>query len=220
MALTHFSPVWFRGYDLVLEVSFVIITFLVAFFAVQSYRRTLHKQLLFFSVGFLFVSAAYIVEVLINTFILLGATCPVGCTLEMVEELLSTQYYGLLLYGALMLLGLTILLQTALRYDSRLFVLIVALTVPAFLLSKNPFTLFNIFASVMLAMLSWHFMKNYWGCRNRNALLVGVAFVLLLFGNVHFLFSIKSYLLYVLAHILTFVAYLLILANLYFVTRR
>ena len=220
MVLTRLSPIWFYGYDVGLEVAFAIISLVVSIFAFRIYKKTSSRPVKLFGISFLLISISYFIESLLNLMIFFSLHRDVS-TMMIISTIAAFEELGLFIHVIFMTIGLCILTYTTIK-DKRLrfLWLILALTLLGIFASANTMYVFFLFASILLLFISWHFIVNFMKNRQTTSLLVAIAFIFLLFGKIHYLFSVNHQLFFAIGHILEFFAYVLILVNLYLVLKK
>ena len=219
MVLPFLAPRWFFGYDIVLELLFSIISFMVAMFAFKMYKKTSQKSVKLFGISFLLIAISYLIQTLLNFMILSKINEEISRMMKL-YSISAFNYAGAMVHIFFMTLGLAILTYTILKTDSkRTFWLLIILPLLGVFLSANITTIFYLFATVFLIFIAGHYIGNCLRKKKGNSLLVGIAFMFLLLGNIHFLFLQNHAIFYVLGHILEFFAYLLILINLISVSK-
>jgi hypothetical protein len=217
MTLVSFSPAWFYGYDVALEVGFAVSALIIALFAYRIYRTTDQRQVLLFGSAFLLISFSYFMQSLLNLLIVTGADTSPCCGLT-AANISMLGAYGTLAYILLMISGLTVLAYMTLRVERlRVLWLMLILAIIAIIFSISPLYSFFMLSTILLAVVLWHYVRNYQQSRQTKTLLVVLAFGFLLFGSLHFMLSVDHALYYAIGHILEMIAYMLILANLYLV---
>ena len=143
------------------------------------------------------------------------------CNVVKIISVNSLNNIGMLSHIFLFSLGLITLTYMTLNYKSKkTYSLLLLLILLAFLFTTTPLPLFHILSSVLLIYVTIHFFKNYLGTRRLRNLLMLIAFAFLLFGHIHFIFSISHGYYYVIGHFLELIAYILIITNLLLVIRR
>lgn len=220
MVLAHYSPSWFFGYDVALELLFAVTTLVVSIFAYRIYKETCHRTVKFFSISFLLLSVSYFIQSIFN-FLIISRLNEDICNMIKIQSIAGFDRMGILTHILFMTVGLSILLYTTLK-DKRLRMLWLLLLVSfsAIIFSRNTLYMFYLISSIYLGFISWHFILNYLKNRQTKTLLVAVAFLFLLFGSFHFIISVNHQLFYAVGHILELFAYVLILVNLYLVRKR
>ena len=91
---------------------------------------------------------------------------------------------------------------------------ILFLSVLFLLLSIDKITFFFIFSSVLLVVISIDYLKNALDNNNKKTMLIVLAFISLLVGHIHFIFSVINEIEYIIGSFFELTAYILILINL------
>lgn len=220
MAHIYLVPGWFVGYDIALELAFAIITIIVSLYAFKIYRLSGQSQSRLFGLSFLFISISYVIQSLLNFAIM-----------EQLEENISRaialnnvallNFIGIFIHIIFFMSALITLSYMTLRVRSaKVFSLLCAITFLALFFSTNKLTMYYVLASLMLIYICIHYLGNYWNNRQTKALLVFIGFVFLLFGTIHFIFSVNQAFYYFLGHALELIAYIFILINLILVVKK
>lgn len=220
MQVVHLSPTWFFGYDVILELVFAFVSFLVAFYAFKIYRITQQRKTRLFGLSFIFISIAYLLEAIINYFILLelrNGAVSVGDLLE-IHSLNVVGVYSHLLF---MIIGLVMLAyMTFNTEDVKVFLVMLTTSILVIFTGKELFNDFYLLTVVYLFVIAWYYLTNYRNNKRKSTLAVALAFFLLFLGNVQFVLSITNNVFYVLGHIIELIAYFLILLNFYLVRKK
>ena len=207
-------PSWFLGYDILFELLFVAVTLLVSLYSFRVHSLSGEKKPKLFGIGFLFISVAYMVQMLMNSIFFF-----------FLKDLLFTPYQAyriLIIYSAsiygymfLSLIGLIVLVYmgfNAKSMDSLFLISILSILILIF--GNQKLLLFYIMSSVIAFFIAIHFFRNHRKNSTPNSLLVLLGFVSIFFAYLFFIFSIDSHIFYFLGHFSKLIGYLLILANL------
>jgi hypothetical protein len=215
MHIFYLVPVWFNGYDLVFEMIFALITLMVGLKAFQVYKISGQEQAKFFGVSFILISLCHFFQGFLNFVVLANFNEFTESTANILKAIAinNTATY---LHVLFFLLALLILAYMTLNIKSpKTFVLLFIITIISILFVPNQLFIVNILSTVLLFYIFIHYLGHYIEHKRVQTLLVFIAFALLfLVGSLHFIiFPISHDLDYIMDHILTFVAYALILAN-------
>ena len=214
------SPTWFFGYDIVLEISFAIITFIVAMLGFKVYKATSQKQPLYLAWAFLFISISNILLSILNLLILTKLNENICGTIK-IHSVTTFNTIGIYINMFFMIIGLALLTFMTLKSkDIRGLIVITGLSLIAVFLSANALYMFYAVSSLLLITISGYFIKNFLKNKKTKTLLIAIAFLFLLFGSVHFLFAVNHQLFYVIGHFLELIAYSLVLINFFMVLKR
>lgn len=200
----HLIPEWFFGAHIVFQLSFMILTAIIGVYAANVYKITKQKQVKLFSVAFILFALHYLIQSTLNFFIYFNLISG--------EKLMQ---YGTYSHMLIFTLGLIALLSLVLGIKKKsTFSLITITSLVAVFFSTNKLYMFYLLASIFLVYISYFYLKNYLKNKDKTSLISFVAFVFLLFGNIHFLFSVNHETFYAIAHFLELIAYALIIINL------
>lgn len=215
-----FVPEWFFGYDVLLELAFAVITLIVSFYAFKIYKLSGQRQSKLFGTAFLFISVSYFVQSFLN-FLIISKLNENICATFKINSIHFFNTLGVYTHIILFGIGLVTLTYMTLRIKNvKTYSLLLIITILSLLLSSNTLYLFYLLSSVLLIYIFVHYLTNYLNNKQSKTLLVLIAFAMLLFGHIHFIFSLNHGLYYVIGHFLELVAYLLILINLILVVKK
>lgn len=218
--LAYMSPKWFYGYDIGLELIFAIITIAVALFAYKIYKATNQNYAKYLSIAFFLIGISNIIQSIIN-FLIVSKFNENICNMMKIQSITHFNTIAIYTHMLLFTLGLVFLIYMILKIERKsILLLLTTISILAMLLSENVLYTFYILSSSYLLIISGYFIRNYLKNKNTKTLLIAVAFLFLLVGSVHFLFSINHQLFYAIGYILEFVAYILILSNLVMVRKK
>jgi len=217
MTLLSFSPPWFYGYDVVLEIGFALTALIIAFFAFKIFHITDQRPVWLFGISFLLIAISYVIQSLLNLLIV-TQTDTFVCNALKLPYISLFGTYGIFVHMLFMTAGLVLLTYMSFKIEKpRVLWVLLSVALIAIFSSVSPLHVFFLLSTTFLAIILWHFISNYRQTRQMATLLVVLAFAFLLFGSVHFLISVDHELYYAIGHVLELFAYMLILANLYVV---
>ena len=220
MANIFLSPTWFIGTAIILEIIFTLVTFGVAAYALYIYRLTGQRQAKFFSIAFLGFSASYAIQSFLNAILFFRPKDQLYQTIDY-GTLVTFNSISIYSHMIFFLAGLITLTYMTFKFSNRkLYALLMAIGLIPLIFIKDSSYLFFILFSIFLIYISSHYISNYLKRKQVKTLLVLVAFLFLLFGRIHFIFSVNHTLFYAVGHFLELAAYLLILISLIMVFKR
>ncbi|MEK6983330.1 MAG: hypothetical protein AABX33_02055 [Nanoarchaeota archaeon] len=212
-------PHWFAGYNAILEMMFFVVTLLVGAYALRIYQLSGQRQSKLFGISFLMISAAYFIQSILN--FVASYSMAEGCNMRSMTITHSLSNIGIYAHMILFMTGLVTLAYMTLKIkDVKAYALFLAAILAVLLLSSNKLYFFYALLSILLIYISFYYLRNYIKSKKMSALIVFAAFLFLLFGKIHFIFSIDHGAFYIGGHLLEFVAYALILINLISVVRK
>ncbi len=221
MAVEFFLVSPFFGYDIVFAIIFAIVSLALAIFALRISKVTSQSSTELFGIGFLLISLSYFSDSIFNFIMLPQLSSTTVPTMIKLSFLTRLEFLGAYAHIFFMLSGLVILLYMTFDIKNRkvLAALLLLILLPI-LLSDDAFVLFYLAASTCLIFIAYYYIKNYFKHRYVTSLVTAVAFVLILFANIQLIFSSSDQFFYVLGHLLELVAYILIFVNFYLVLKR
>ena len=213
MANIFVIPSWFLNYGMLFELAFAIITLVVGLFAFRIYKLSEQKSAKLFGISFIFISLHYFLQSFLN-FSTLSKINQNICDIMKISDINSLNIMGAYSHMFFFLIGLTTLVYMTLKIENKTaYALLLTLPLAAIVFATNKLYLFYAMASILLIFISIHYLKNYLKNKQVKTLFILIAFIFLLFGNLHFLVSVNHGIYYVIGHFLELIAYILILLN-------
>ena len=209
-----FIPHWFFGLDVIFELAFAIITFLVAMYAFRVSKISGQNQPRLFGWAFIFFSISYLIQSFFN-FAVISKVGESICNSIKVQNVSTLNALGMYFYMIFFMIGLVTLTYMTLKIRSpKTYLMVLVISLLSIIISLNKIYLFYFLSSLMLIFIVSHYVRNFYNNRKGKTLLVLIAFIFLLFGHIHFLISVNHELFYVIGHFFGLIAYFLILINL------
>ena len=217
--LIQFSPEWFFGYDIILELFFAVITLTIFGVSYNIYKLSNERRTGLFALSFFFISISYIIQSSFNFLILIK----LNETISMALKILSIESFnniGFVLSIFMRVFGFIILtFMTIKTKNNKVLLLFIITTLVGLYTSQNILYTYSLISSIYLIFILSYYIKNYNKNKNNKTLFVAVAFFFILIGNAHYLFVVNHEIAYVLEHLLELIAYLFILTNLFLVKK-
>ncbi len=220
MVNTYLAPYWFFGYGLLLKLAFAIIVLIVSIYAFKVYKISNQKQSRLFGISFLLISLSYFVQALANYAILskLDQNICVALKIMSVDTLNMIGFYAHIIFFTA---GLVTLTYMTLKCDNaKTYALLLTLAITSLIFNPSTVYFFYLLSSILLAFIAVYYFAYFVSKRQPRTLLVLVAFMFLLFGNIHFLFSVNHEIYYLIGLFLELVAYIAILVSLILVVKK
>lgn len=210
-----FTPDWFLGQDVLINLFSFLILGLFFFLSMKNYRISKNKRLLYLGIGFLLIALAEFSVVLTKFAIFYdtSVTQNIGrliITYDVVKSLDIFYYLSFFFNRFFTLLGLYIIYRLPLKRISGDFILVVYSIFVISLLSHNFYYLYHFTALIFLALVTRSYLKIYQKTKLVNTGIFIVALVLLGLSQVMFILSNISYL-YVLAQAVQLISYITLL---------
>ncbi len=217
-----FSPKWFYGIDCIFELVSVIVLVLLALSTYKLYKFTKNKHHLYFGASFIALALGFIAKILTNVEIYypeaiintVGAKTIFTITGIIHSSLIFTAgYFFYRLFLLLGFLGLIFIITHSKEY--RWIPLTVYLVFVITLFSTFAYYIFHITVAVLLFYLAYYLYKNWKKNRKKTKktvpLLTFLSFLLLFISAIAFVFVIVNSYFYVVAEVLQFLGFLLLL---------
>jgi len=204
--------------DCIFEIIMVAVLILISLHSYSIFKISREKNFKWFSYSFFVIALAFVGRILMNTVIYTQNVR------QKVAGLIITTFkhtsasdvlwnYGLFGYRTLMLLGLIgIFLIITKSRKKKNWLLLGYLAVLTALASMQIHYIFNLTATVILALISLQFYQNYLKHPRKSTLGVTAAFSVIFLSHAIFIFEGFNHLLYVAGEIVQLVGYLLLLA--------
>ncbi|MFH1152064.1 MAG: hypothetical protein V1788_02995 [Nanoarchaeota archaeon] len=210
-----FTPDWFLGQDVMINLFSFLILGLFFFFSVKNYKISKNKRLLYLGIGFLLIALAELSVVLTKFAIFYDTdvTQSIGriiITYDVVKSLDIIYYISLFFNRFFTLLGLYIIYRLPLKRISGDFILVVYFIIITSLLSHNFYYIYHLTALIFLALVTRNYIKIYRENRLANTGIFIVALCLLGMSQVMFILSNLAYI-YVMAQAVQLISYITLL---------
>ncbi len=216
-----FTPDWFLGHDVLIEVFSFVILFLFFLFAIKGYNLSKKKNLFYLGLGFLLIAVAELSTIL-TKFVLYFDTSIVQeigrivITQKIVKTVDIFYYLGFFFHKFLTLLGLYIIYKIPSKNKIKHFVtsseffLTVYLLLLVSFICQSYYYFFHLTALFLLCLIIYNYWSIYKKGKMINTRILLTAFVLLAVSQILFIFSGLN-LLYVTAQGIQLVSYIILL---------
>ena len=212
-----YTPTWFYGVDLWIDLISAIILALIASFAFKYYKLGMKKNYLYLSASFMLISAAFLFKTLTNftIYYILPHQANFGYVTLTYHTLHSSNilfFIGFLLYRMLTLLGFYTLYSIYEKNQSVSNVLIIVyFIVISTYFSDFAYYVFSFTASMMLSFITWRFFINYRESGHKTTKLLAFSFLFLGASHATSIFLSAGYFVYVLSEIIQMTAFTILL---------
>jgi len=197
-------PIWFFGFDSLMEIVSFAIAIAVAFQAIKGYKLSKERTLLYLNSSFILLGTGLLIEGLSSLVVLLSKferglffLSNLGYTINFLAQVLA---YVILIFAYL---------QQTKAWSQQL----AAVALPITFISRNAFT--ELILVFLLVYITAQTAVNYSVNRTRNALLVFSAFTSLAIAHVFFLLFTLAPIFFPLGHIAQLFGFLLLLGMLF-----
>jgi|SRR3989344_290392 len=206
-------------HTLFLEFIFFSITFLVSLYSFKIYKISFKREIKLFAISFLLISLSYLSLIILNTttifdvwnLLIVSNNKFIGNNIFSLIISSFFKYSQILLFSS----GLLVLTYMTLGIENKktLFLLFLLVILPL-LVRESGISLLYFSSSIMLLFIIVYYINIYRITKQIRMLLILAAFVTLFLGTFNFVFAKSINFYFIAAHILTLVAYTLILISL------
>ena len=209
----------FLGYAILLQVFFALITIFISYISYKLYRTFNQAQTKFMTMAFFFISASYGLQAFFNLLVLLGIQHDLYVMFG-IHPLSVVNEQGLYVHALFLTIGLVFLMYNAFKTKNQsLLLYLVSSSFLVIFLSRNTLVGFLTLTALYLGFLSYSYYLNYLKNRKKCAFCIALAFLFLFLGHIILLLIKLSVVFYILAHIVNFIGYFLILMNYYIIKK-
>ncbi len=211
-----YSPKWFYGKDIAIDIIGIVILFLIAFFSLKYYRLSKNKNYLFLSASFFMISLSYFFKIITNFTIyyqvlqtkrfIFGTI-----TYTAVESSDILFVVGFLLYRLLILLGFFFLYSIYEKPSKFAMIFIAYLLIVSTYFTNSAYFMFHITALILLSFISYTFYRNCRKNKQKTSMLLFFGFLVITVSHLMSTFVIINPWIYVAAEITQLAGYLMLL---------
>jgi len=218
-----FTPDWFLGHDVLIDVFSFVILFLFFLFSIKSYKLNKNKRSLYLGIGFLLIALAELSVILTKFAIFYDTTITQGIggliiTYQVVSSVDIIYYLSFFFNRLFTLSGLYIIYRLPLKKLSGDFVLVSYFIIITSLMSHNFYYFYHLTALTFLALIIRNYIKVYRKNKLVNTGIFIMALSLLAISQVMFILSRVSYF-YVTAQIIQLISYITLLVLIIKITK-
>ena len=211
-----FTPDWFLGSDVFIEIFSFIILSLFFYYSIKSYKLSRNKNSLLLGGAFLLIALAELATIFTKLVLYYDAsfTQSIGqavVTYKVVQSVDVFYYIGFFFHKLLTLIGLYAIYRIPLkRRLSGDIILVLAFLVIAALFSQGFYYLFHVSALLLLILIINNYYSIYKENKSDNTKMLIIAFIMLALSQILFIIS-NIGILYAVAQIVQLVSYLTLL---------
>ncbi len=210
-----FTPDWFLGHDVLIDVFSFVILFLFFLFSIKSYKLNKNKRLLYLGIGFLLIALAELSIILTKFAIFYDTTLTSSIggliiTYQVVSSVDIIYYLSFFFERLFTLSGLYIIYRLPLKKLSGDFVLVSYFIIIASVMCHNFYYIYHLTALIFLGLITRNYIKVYRKNKSANTQIFILAMSLLAISQVMFVLSKVSYF-YVTAQIIQLTSYITLL---------
>ncbi len=221
-----FSPQWFHGQDILIDIVSVIVLAIISMMTFQYHRYSKKQnQHLFFSIATALLALSFVFKIMTNFTLYeqVYRTVPLGfltLTYKTVHYSDTLFLIGALLYRLFALAGFYLLyLVYAEKQSWYLHTLMVYFMVVSLYFTSHAFYIFHLTTLLLLLPLLWRYYSNYRRTKDKAGKLITWSFALIAASQLAFIFLDIDDFIYVLAEGIQLVGYCLLLISFILVLR-
>lgn len=220
-----YTPTWFHGHDIVIDIVSALVLFLIAFFSIKYYKiNTKNKNYLFLASSYFLIGLSFLSKILTNftLYYEVEETRHLGFVTLTYETLHSTNtlfFLGFLFYRILTLLGLYVLYSIYVKQPtSNIFIIFYLILVLTYF-SQSAYYIFYITSLLLLIFITHSYIKNSKKTRHYTAKLLAISFAIITASQLAFVFVKINPILYVIGELVQLIGYILLLITFILVLR-
>ena len=213
-----YSPMWFYGKDIIIDIVSIFVLILIAFFSLKYYRyNKKNKNYLILSSSFFIIALSFLFKILTNFSLYYNVleTKNMGFVTFTYQTIRSTDtlfFIGFFLYRLLTLFGLFILFNIYEKKKGINTILLISyLLMISTYFSQSAYYIFHITSLLLLAIITIQYYKNSGSIRSFTPKLLAVSFAVIALSQILFIFIRIDLIYYVIAEIVQLVGYILLL---------
>ncbi len=221
-----FSPQWFHGQDILIDIVSVIVLLLISGVTFQYHRfNKKEKKHLLFSIATLLLAISFVFKIMTNftlyeqmyRTVILGFFTLTYKTVHYSDQLFLL---GTLLYRLLTLAGFYMLYLVYTKNNSwYLHALMIYFMVVSLYFTSHAFSIFHLTTLLLLLPLLWHYYANCRRTKDKAGKLILASFSIIAISQIAFIFLDFDKIIYVLAESIQLLGYSLLLISLLLVLR-
>ena len=207
-----YSPQWFYGKDIIIDLVSIFVLLLIAFFSIKSYKFRKNRNYLYLAVSFALLAASFLFKILMNfniyfKFLEKSEMGVVTTTYEAMKASHSLFSASFLLYWLLTLFAVYFLYSIYHKQTLTSHLLNVYLIFISTYLAYPDYYIFHITLLVLLGLVAFEYSRKYLNTRHFATRLVAYSFGIIALSQMFFvLVGINNYF-YVIGELVQLVGY-------------
>ena len=211
-----YSPQWFYGKDIVIDLVSVFVLLLIAFFSFKYYKIRKNKNYVYFGLSFILLSVSFLFKILTNFTIYFHVleTKNIGF-LSLTYQTIKTSdvlfIVGFLIYRLLTLFGLYMLYSVYYDQPKTNIFLIAYLILVSTYFTQSAYYIFHLTSLILLVLLTIQYSKTYIKNKNNATRMLASSFGIITASQILSIFVSISTKFYVFAEIIQLIGYVILL---------
>lgn len=209
-----YSPQWFYGKDIIIDIISILVLISIAIFSVKYYKiNTKNKNYFYLASSFFILALSFMFKILTNFTIYykILTTRQIGFVTLTYQTIRSTDtlfFVGFLLYRILTLIGLYILYSIYQKQTKSNILIIVYLILVLTYFSQSAYYIFHLTSLLLLAFITSQYYKNYQKRKQYETKLLAYSFAIITISQLLFIFIRLNLHFYVIAEIVQLIGYI------------
>jgi MFS family permease len=213
-----YSPNWFYGKDIAIDVVSIIVLALIGFFSIKYYNIKKNKNYLYLALSFFLISLSFLFKIIMNFKIYYHEieTQKIGfltITYNTIEVVDNTFIIGFLIYRILTIIGFYILYSLYQEQPKLTHILILYLIIVLTYFSQSAYYIFHLTLAILLTLIAIAYSKKYLDKKNITTKIFVVSIALIGLSQIFFMLVYFSTQLYVIAEFTQLAGYLGVLTT-------
>ena len=219
-----YSPVWFYGKDIIIDVISAITLLLISFFSFRCYKMQKNKNHIYLSLSFLIIAISFLFKILMNftVYYHVFETKTVGFATFTYQTMRASDaffFFGYLFYRLLTLLGLYLFYSLYQKQSNLNFVLVSFLVVMLTYYSQAAYYIFYLTCFVMLTLITISLISSYKKNKFKMTKMFALSFGVIALSQILFILVFFKVHYYAAGEIIQLIGYLLLLLSFIMVLR-
>lgn len=211
-----FTPKWFYGKDIIIDIVSIGILFLIAYFTFRFYLISKNKKYFFLTTSFSLIGMSFIFKIVTNftLYFPIEVTKRLGFITYTVQALKATDtlfFIGYFLYRICTLIGLYLMVAIYKKQTRSSIFLVIYLLILSTFFSQNKYYVFHVTALIMLSIISYELYQLGSSKKIQTSRYLAYSFMIITFSNLLFIYIQINPLLYVIAEFIQLLGYSLLL---------
>ena len=212
-----YTPKWFYGEDIAIDLLSSLVLAVIAFFAIRYYNIDRKKNYLYLALSFLAIAFSFLFKIATNftVYYMVHETRELGQYTLVSSTVRTTNamfFFSFLLYRLLTLLGLYALYSVYEKNQSTSTkIMTVFFILVSTYFSESSYYIFHLTAFMLLAIITVHYFLHYRKNRQQTSKFLAISFALICISQIFSIFFEWNRVLYVVAEMIQLVGYLVLM---------
>ncbi len=224
MVQVIYSPKWFYGKDIVIDLVSIFVLLSIALFSLRSYKIKKNKNYVYLAVSFIVLASSFLFRILTNFTVYYDILETrnfgfVSLTYQTIKASDALFIVGFFVYRLLNLLGLYMLYSVYNKQPKSNVFLIVYLIFISTAFNKLAYPVFHLTSFILLTLITAQYFKSYGKNRKKVTKFIGYSFGIAASSEIFFGLVTITTRFYVAAEIIQLIGYTLLLGVFFTVLR-